>query len=169
MMTVFFGLLNRIISVGVLAVLLINWPRAKAALFNKGLKTRLSWKLLIILIPIEIFNVGLLFFSRDFYDFVRVIIVTLFLVELACIKEGFTDEGVIASGKVIPYEEVRCYDIYTEKDATKVLVGVPVKDEKTKHVNIDYTLMTFDLGKEEEIKDLLKEKLPRKWQRLKKG
>ena len=100
--------------------------------------------------------------NNTILDYVRVAI-TLFLTFIFLMThDGIGDEGIVFTGKLFPWNEIKAYDTEGIKKTFHVYFIVTNKDdvEKTKD-------LAFDIVDEDDVKKMLEKHIHNKYRRLK--
>ena len=99
---------------------------------------------------------------EDIFDLIRSIAMMVMVALFLALKEGAGQIGLVYNGIFVPYDSVTHYDIKPTKKACVLYVVVREKGEDS-NFSID-----FNKTSEAALTDLLKEKMPKKHQRMKK-
>lgn len=105
------------------------------------------------------------FVYQNIWDIVRLVVMLIAIVMYLLTRDGIGEEGIVSFGRFTAWEDVRAYDYKKNKKTFDVFFVL--KDSKSNEEN--YTvIVNFDLNKEEEVVAYLKEKIGRKYTRMKK-
>lgn len=100
-------------------------------------------------------------------DYIRSFVMILAIVLYLMLKEGFGDEGYYTNGSFTSYTDVVSYDYSEEKN--KFNVFIVLRDVKGKNINEHYnSRLVFEINDKDNIINFLKNKLSKKYKRLKK-
>lgn len=106
------------------------------------------------------------FMFNNLWDYLRLISMVVAIVMFLLMRDGIGPDGVVSMGKFTPYEDVKAYDFQAKKKRFEVyFTCAENKDGKNDYYNL---IIDFDLKDEEKIKAYLKEKIGRKYTRMKK-
>lgn len=105
------------------------------------------------------------FVYQNIWDIVRLVVMLIAIVMYLLTRDGIGEEGIVSFGRFTAWEDVRAYDYKKNKKTFDVFFVL--KDSKSNEEN--YTvIVNFDLNKEDEVVAYLKEKIGRKYTRMKK-
>ncbi len=106
------------------------------------------------------------FAFTDITDYIRLACMMLAVVAYLLLRDGIGEEGIASLGRWNDWSEVTGYDFKTEKDKLKLYFTVnEVKKNKKDDYNVQITLQAKD---EAEVKAFLKQKIGRKYKRMRK-
>ncbi|MEG0176647.1 hypothetical protein [Anaerorhabdus sp.] len=122
--------------------------------------TRLMFLVALIFAILTIFiyfgNIG---------EMIRSVIMAFAILMFIYLQDGLCDEGFFIVGNYIPFTEVVDFDYKTDKN--KFIVYFSYKDDKQKSGNFQ-TEVVFDIKKADVVEKQLKEKIGKKYRRMKK-
>ena len=121
----------------------------------------------ILFILAGLFSLLSLIVNRSLMDYIRSFVMILAIVLYLMLKEGFGDEGYYTNGSFTSYTDVVSYDYSEEKN--KFNVFIVLRDVKGKNINEHYnSRLVFEIKDKDNIIKFLKNKLSKKYKRLKK-
>lgn len=121
----------------------------------------------ILFILAGLFSLLSLIVNRSPIDYIRSFVMILAIVLYLMLKEGFGDEGYYTNGSFTSYTDVVSYDYSEEKN--KFNVFIVLRDVKGKNINEHYnSRLVFEIKDKDNIIKFLKNKLSKKYKRLKK-
>lgn len=104
-------------------------------------------------------------FIRDATDVVRTLATILAIGLFLFVRDGLSEKGIVALGRLTPWSQIRGFDYRRDKKQFSVFF---VEDNKSKS-NTDYSIvMNFDLKNEEAVKQMLDKYIRKKHIRIKK-
>lgn len=143
--------------------LVIIWFSKATFLSLKEVKIRTKTSMYYkIIIGVEIVLVGLFivsFRNLEISDLIKIGLLAVAMAEFVLCRDGMGNNGFVAMGNMIRFEEIVHYDIRDEEKGFTVLLNTGGSDTSE---------LTFDTKHKEHIESVLREKLPKKQRRLKK-
>lgn len=112
-----------------------------------------------------VFSVFTMFLYPSLWDLVRSAIMSIAILMFILLSDGLCDDGFFFVGNYVPFSEVTDYDV--KKDKKKFIVYFSYKDTKQKSGTF-HTEIDFDLKKSDEIEKYLKDKIGKKYRRMRK-
>lgn len=98
-------------------------------------------------------------------ELIRSIIMIIAIIMFILLQDGLCDDGFFYVGNYVPFEDVNDFDY--KRDKEKFIVYFTYRDPKQKTGNFS-TEIIFNLKKGDEIEKILKEKIGKKYKRIKK-
>ena len=125
-----------------------------------------SWNFSRIIFAIAgVMSLITVIFSQTILDVVRVIATVFCIVMFLLQRDGVGDNGVSSIGSFFPWSDVKAYDVQENGKKTNALFLV---EEKTKKKQSEYTVqLVFNKKDTQALKDLLKDKIGKKYRRMK--
>lgn len=112
---------------------------------------------------------GILSALEFFGGFSMLLLLRYIVTVAACVifffsHDGIGEDGFVSGFHFHSYQEVEAYDIYEQTKWLTVIFVIQKKDHKRKAEEV-----TFELKNKKAVEQLLKEKIAKKYRRLKKG
>lgn len=124
---------------------------------------------LILLGSLLVMNILTLLVYTTIVDIVRVVVIGIVIILFMILKDGVGPEGVVIGTSFIPYEYISAYDYAQEKKGFKLFVEYRDEVDRKKNRGPFISTVTFDKQKEKEVLELLQNKLPKRYKRMKKS
>ena len=103
------------------------------------------------------------FLYTDLLDIIRLALMTLCVIGFILQRDGIGEEGIAVMGRIIKYEDIRSYDYGDYKKNSFRVYVVQESDPETK------VILTLPQDQKEEVIAFLKQKMGKKYTRMKKG
>lgn len=135
-----------------------------------SIKSKRASTFKLILLGFLLFmNVLTLVAYTTIVDIIRVVVIGVVIVIFMSLKDGIGPEGVVIGTSFIPYEYISAYDYAQEKKGFKLFVEYCDEVDRKKNRGPYVSSVTFNKEKEKEVLNLLQNKLPKKYKRMKKS
>ena len=102
------------------------------------------------------------FLYTSVWDLIRLVLMTLCVIGFLLLRDGISDTGIAIMGRLTPFDTIRSYDYGDYKDTFRVY-AVTEDDPDTKVV------LTLPKTQKEEVIAFLKQKMGKKYTRMRKG
>ena len=102
------------------------------------------------------------FLYTSVWDLIRLVLMTLCVIGFLLLRDGNSDTGIAVMGRVTPFDMIRSYDYGDYKDSFRVY-AVTEDDPDTKVV------LTLPKDQKDEVIAFLKQKMGKKYTRMRKG
>lgn len=125
-----------------------------------------SWNFSRIVFAVAgVMSIVTIIFCQTVLDFVRLFATEFCIIMFLLQRDGIGEEGVVSLGQFFSYKDVKAYDVHEAGKKTNCLFMV---EEKGAKKTSEYTLeLSFAAKDTETIKTLLKNKIGKKYRRMK--
>ena len=121
----------------------------------------------ILFLAIGILCIPSMFVYSSALDWVRLIAMLVCIAAFLLLRDGIGEKGAASLGRMYDWKEIRAYDY--KRDGKDFKLYLVVEDGKSKSKDDFNIIIKFDPKDEEAIKAYLKEKIGKKYTRMRKG
>ncbi len=162
------NLIMTAIFLGLTIMMLMRWGRSKGKVKIKERQWSMMRMVFLVFGILAIISIVLNGNVNTIWDYMRLgstlAAVTAYLV----FRDGIGEEGVVVTGKFVPWNLIRAYDYEDKKNYFAAYVTVEYRDKNGGSTDLDTKEINFEKNNKNAVLKVLKNNIGRKYTRMRK-